>query len=75
MTRIKRDEGEEGVVGTEGGWGGVRGLVISSYRNRVSKEDSCFSSMIMRNKDALLKLPGFPIRQSVLRLLFLSCRP
>lgn len=58
MTRIKRDEGEEGVR-----WG-ERELVISSYRNRVSKEDGCFSSMIMRNKDALLKLPGFPIRHN-----------
>lgn len=55
---------------------GVGGLVISSYRNRVSKEDGCFSSMIMRNKDALLKLPGFPIRhnQSCARSFFLSHR-
>lgn len=73
MTRIKRDEGEEGVAGTEAGMRGV--LVISRYRNRVSKEGGCFSSMIMRNKDALLKLPGFPIRQSVLRSRFLSHGP
>lgn len=53
---------------------GVGELVISSYRNRVSKEDGCFSGMIMRNKDTLLKLPGFPIRhnQSCLCPLFLS---
>lgn len=59
MTRIKRDEEEEGVRG----WGGERSLW---YRvtGIVSKEDGCFSSMIMRNKDALLKLPGFPIRHN-----------